>query len=245
MEQNYLSNLIVPKQKDVFGQAALDFFKTKQVKDIHVYAENFDPDYIPVDYLFRTFDEMPILERKALANASGNVLDVGAGVGSHSLYLQNKLHLNVKAIDQSPGSIEVAKMRGVKQVELANFFNLSTAKKFDTLLMLMNGIGIVGTLAFLPNFFEQVKKLLLPHGKLILDSSDLVYLFDKEELNEKPNYYGEMRYQIGYETIFSDEFDWLYISFEELKKQARLNGFSCHLLASGAHYDYLAELKPI
>jgi len=245
MKQNYLSHSIVPRQKDVFGKAALDFIEQGKAPKIKVYAEHFDTDFIPVDYLFRDYKEMPPLEQKALNCVKGKVLDVGAGVGSHSLYIQNTLQLEVTAIDYSYGAIQVAQQRGLNHAIATNFYNFSPDLKYDTLLMLMNGIGIAGKLSFLPLFFQHARNLLTPNGKVILDSSDLIYLYDSEELSHLNHYYGEMSYQIGYKDLISDSFDWLYIGFEELQQQAQRNHFSCRLLASGEHYDYLAELQPI
>src|SRR5690606_3409631 len=98
-----------------------------------------DEDELPLPYLFRSFNEMPMLEQKALQMVKGKTLDVGCGAGSHSLYLQKK-GISVKTIDISKGAVEVAKMRGVKNVELKDI--LDETEHFDTILLLMNGTGI-------------------------------------------------------------------------------------------------------
>jgi 2-polyprenyl-3-methyl-5-hydroxy-6-metoxy-1,4-benzoquinol methylase len=56
-----------------------------------------------------------MIEQKALKLSKGKVLDIGAGAGSHSLYLQNERNLDVTALDISPKSIEVCKLRGIKK----------------------------------------------------------------------------------------------------------------------------------
>src|SRR5690606_16554255 len=94
---------------------------------------------LPLPYLFRSFNEMPKLEQKALQMVKGKTLDVGCGAGSHSLYLQEK-GFDIKAIDVSKGAVEVAKLRGVNQVELKDILN--ETEPFDTILLLMNGTGI-------------------------------------------------------------------------------------------------------
>jgi SAM-dependent methyltransferase len=114
---------------------------------------------------------MPEIERKALDMATGKTLDVGAGSGCHSLVLQEK-GIDVTAIDISPLSVETMKERGIKKVMEQDFFTMQG--KYDTILMLMNGIGIVGTLERLPKFFRQLDNILL---KCISDESMLsVYL---------------------------------------------------------------------
>lgn len=233
--------MIVP---DIFGQAVIDHFEKQDVENIKVIAEDFDDDEIPTNYLFRSYKEMPKLEQKALQLAKGKTLDVGCCAGSHALVLQEK-GIDVKAIDVSQGAIKVARLRGIKNAMVQDFFD--EKEKFDTILMLMNGIGIVGKLRKLTNFFEHLKSILNPHGKVVLDSSDLHFLFDKEEDGsiwvDSSQYYGELNYQIQYKKEISEPFDWLYIDFNSLQLAAESNGFSCRLVQEGEHYDYLAELR--
>ena len=127
----------------------------------------FEEDEIPLTTLFRSYKSMQEIERKALDMAKGRVLDVGAGSGCHSLVLQEK-GLDVTAIDISPLSVETMKERGVKNVLEQDFFTLKG--QYDTILMLMNGIGIVGTLERLPEFFKQLDKILAPGGQVLCDS---------------------------------------------------------------------------
>lgn len=233
------------KNPDIFGQAVLDFYHQNQPENILVHSEDFDDDEIPTDYLFRSYEEMPPLEQKALQFANGKILDVGSCAGSHSLYLQQK-NKEVKAIDVSEGVIEVCRLRGVENAEVQDFFNLKD-EKFDTILMLMNGSGIVGKLKNLTHFFKHAKTLLKPDGKILIDSSDLRYLFEEDEdggIWVNPNqYYGELSYSISYKDKTSTPFDWLYIDFNSLQLAAQSNGFTCELIAEGEHFDYLAELK--
>jgi SAM-dependent methyltransferase len=233
--------LIVP---DIFGQAVLDYYHHNDSENIKVLSEDFDEDEIPTDYLFRQLKEMPALEQKALKLCKGKTLDVGCCAGSHALALQEK-GIEVKAIDISQGAIKVARLRGIKNAVVQDFFQ--EREKFDTILMLMNGIGIVGKLKNLTEFFQHLKTILNPDGKVLLDSSDLQYLFDKEEDGsiwvDPTQYYGELHYQIKYKNEISAIFDWLYVDFNSLQLAAESNGFSCKLIQEGEHYDYLAELK--
>lgn len=227
---------------DIFGEAIHDYYVNgnKSAK-INVHSPNFDDDEIPVDYLFRSYEEMPLIEKTALQLAKGNILEVGCGAGSHALHLQSKKK-KVTAIDISPLSIEIAKMRGVHQTVCADFFDFESDQKFDTILMLMNGIGIVGKVNRLHVFFQQAKKLLSKKGQILLDSSDLIYLFEENDVSNQPTYYGELSYQISYKNTMSEEFDWLYLDFESLKVLAQMNGFEASLIKKGSHYDYLAKL---
>jgi SAM-dependent methyltransferase len=233
------------KNKDVFGQAINDYYTQDQVNaKVIVHTDDFDDDEIPVDYLFRTYPEMPKLEQLALQKVRGKVLEIGCGAGSHALYLQEK-KLDVTPIDISPLAIEIAQKRGLKKAECINFYDLGNKQDFDTLLLLMNGIGIAGKIERLHLFFEKAKQLLRPKGQIILDSSDLIYLFDEDEITGTDTYYGEMNYSISYKNYTSDPFDWLYIDYNSLEVLAEMNGFKSTLIKKGSHYDYLAQLELI
>lgn len=233
-------------KNDIFGSAMKAFFYHGDEEPIVVQSPDFDDDIIPVPYLFRNYNEMPPLEKMALKNCRGKVLEVGCGAGSHSLYIQEKKKLEVVSIDISEGAIEVCEKRGLKDARNISFQNVTG--KFDTLLFLMNGTGIIGKLQNLDDFFLKLKELLLPGGQVLIDSSDLRYLFDQDEdggiwINAADGYYGELEYKLVYKGMESEFFDWLYLDFNSLNLAASKNGFSCALLQEGKHYDYLAKLS--
>lgn len=184
---------------------------------------------------------MPEIEQKALDLCRGKILDVGCGAGSHALYLQQEKNIQVKAIDVSEGAIEISKKRGVKNATCEDFFELKN-ETFDTILMLMNGIGIVGELKNLNHFFEHSRSLLNKDGKILIDSSDLIYLFE-EEIEETETYYGELEFIISYKKQKANRFNWLYIDPRLLKKYAKANNFNCEILQKGKNHDYLACLS--
>lgn len=235
--------------KDIFGRAISAYYHEKDTTDIQVHSPDFDEDVIPVPYLFRNYGEMPPLEQKALQLAKGKVLDVGSGAGSHSLYLQQEKNLQLTSIDTSKGAVEVSRLRGIKDARNIDFFNLKD-EKFDTILMLMNGSGIIGKLNQLDKFFKKTRELLNPNGKVLLDSSDLSYLFDRDEdggiwVDSEAPYYGELEFKVSYKGENSAYFNWLYIDFQTLKFAAETNNFRCKRIKEGKHYDYLAELQAL
>lgn len=230
---------------DIFGNAIKAFFETGDEQDILVHSPDFDDDVIPVPYLFRTYEEMPEIEKKALELCRGRILDVGCGAGSHSVYLQ-QADFPVTAIDTSEGAIEICKKRGISDARNVAFEDLSE-EKYDTLLLLMNGTGIVGKMRKLDSFFGKIKELLKPDGQVLIDSSDLIFLFDPDEdggvwVDAAQGYYGELTYRLSYKGETSKSFDWLYLDFDSLSLAATKNGFSCEKVMEGAHYDYLARL---
>ena len=229
--------------KDPMGRAIADYHSTGRAGRLRVFSPMFDEDEIPVATLFRRFDEMPAIEQEALQVASGSILDVGAGAGCHALALQ-AMEKQVTAIDISPLAVATMRERGVKDAREQDFFTLDG--KFDTIMMLMNGIGIVGSLSRLPAFFMQVEHLLAPGGQVLCDSSDLCYLYEDEDgiidLTGVEGYYGELTYQLQYKSIKGEPFSWLFIDPDTLREQAAAHGFHCDILVRGPHYDYLARL---
>lgn len=237
--------LTLTPTNDPMGAAIADYWKHGKAARLQVFSSQFDEDEIPVRELFRTDKQMPLLERTALQLATGRVLDVGAGSGCHSLTLQER-GLEVEAIDISPLSVQVMKERGVKNARLINLFDEHFTGNYDTILMLMNGSGIIGKLENMPCFFQKMKLLLNPGGRILMDSSDLRYLFEEEDgsfsIDLADGYYGEVDFRMKYKDIGGDTFDWLYIDFATLAYYAAESGFKAQLIKEGKHYDYLASL---
>ena len=229
---------------DPMGAAIYDFHRNGSADVLKVYSSDFDDDEIPVADLFREYEEMPYIERVAIDMADGKVLDVGAGSGCHSLAL-TKAGKESVAIDISPLSVEVMRERGV-DARLVNLYDESFAEKFDTVLMLMNGTGIIGTLENMETFFTRIRQLLNPDGCVLIDSSDLRYLFEEEDgslmIDLADDYYGLVDYQMQYKDVLGEPFDWLYVDFDTLAYYAEENGFKAEMVANGVHYDYLARL---
>ena len=231
-------------QTDIFGKALQTYFQNPEKQSLTTWTNLTDEDDVPLAYFFRLHDEMPALEKKALALASGKTLDVGCGSGSHSLYLQNQRGLDLTALDISEGAIEVAKARGVKQTQCLSIWDFNE-KNFDTILLLMNGMGIGKTTAELPVLLKHLKALLTPNGSILVDSSDLIYLFDEEDValwKEDDIYYGEVDFGIRFDNQ-SEEFPWLYIDPKQLEVAAKNAGFNFKIIMEGANYDYLAQLS--
>ena len=232
------------KEKDPMGRAIFDYYNTQKAGKLRVLSSMFYEDEIPVPTLFRTFAEMPIQEQKAIELCRGKVLDVGAGSGCHSIVIKER-GLEPVAIDISELSVEVMRDRGIDARNI-NFFDETFTEKFDTILFAMNGIGIVGKTERLPDFFRSIKRLLAPGGQVLLDSSDIKYIFMDEDgsmdIDLAAGYYGEIDYKMRYKNITGKPFDWLYIDFDTLSMYAEEHGFCCEKCIDGEHYDYLARI---
>jgi len=234
--------------KDLFGKAILDYQTGNNPEDLITETTISEADEMSVAYLFRSFEEMPKLEQKALELSKGKILDVGCGAGSHSLYLQNK-GLDVTSIDVSKNAIEACNLRGLKKAFVQDVMNINN-QKFDTILLLMNGAGMCGRLKNISKFLQKLKNLLTEEGQILLDSSDIIYMFDEDEDGSKwipgdLDYYGEVEFTVSYKGETEKAFDWMYIDYNTLQNAAISNGFTCELVLEGEHFDYLARLTKL
>lgn len=232
--------------KDLFGKAILDYQTNNSPEDLLTETSISEADEMSVAYLFRNYNEMPKLEQKALQLAKGKVLDVGCGAGSHALELQNERKLNVTAIDISENAVRACQIRGINNAEVANILDLDTENKFDTILLLMNGTGIFGTLNETAKYLQKLKSLLKDGGQILIDSSDLIYMFDQDEDGAysipADGYYGELTFTVQYKGETEETFPWLYLDYNTLQNAAIANGLQCELVAEGEHFDYLAKI---
>ena len=232
----------IKKGRDPVGTAILDYASTKKPNDIIVGSDICEDDIIPIEVLFRKMDEMPELEQIALEAAKGKILDVGAGAGVHSLELQDR-GFEVFPIEVSDGAVRYMKQVGLNARKI-NFFDLKD-EQYDTILMMMNGIGIAGTLANLEKTLIQAKSLLAEGGKILCDSSDIKYLYEDEDgalwVDLNSEYYGNFRFQMKYKKDKGPWFDWLYVDFDNLFKAAKNVGLKAKRLYENEDH-YLAEI---
>ena len=232
--------------KDLFGKAILDYQTGNAPENLITETSISDEDEMSVAYLFRDYSQMPKLEQKALKMSKGRVLDAGCGAGSHSLYLQETRKLEVMALDISENAITTCRLRGVKNTIASDIMALEN-EKFDTILLLMNGTGIIEKLSNISVFLQKLKSLLNEGGQVLVDSSDIIYMFDTDEdggvwIPSDMEYYGELTFTITYKGEKEEPFGWLYLDYNTLQNAAIANGFQCELVMEGEHYDYLARL---
>ena len=232
--------------KDLFGKAILDFQTNNSPEDLITETTISEEDEMSVAYLFRDFFGMPKLEQQALLLSKGKVLDVGCGAGSHSLYLQKEKNLEVTAIDISEKAVEACQLRGISDVLKIDILEFNSIEKFDTILLLMNGTGIFGKLENVSKYLQKLKSLLVENGQILIDSSDIIYMFDEDEDGGKwitgNAYYGELEFTISYKGEKEAPLPWLYMDYNTLQNAADANGLQCKLILEGEHYDYLARL---
>ncbi|WP_295202116.1 class I SAM-dependent methyltransferase [uncultured Chryseobacterium sp.] len=230
--------------KDLMGQAIHDYCHNNNPEDLQTETSISELDEMPVAYLFREFEEMNALEQKALNLCRGKVLDIGAGAGSHSLYLQNEKGLDVTALDISSKSIEICKARGLQQAVCGNMLQFPE-QEFDTIVLLMNGTGIFQSLQVIDIYLKKLYSLLEKNGQILIDSTDIIYMFDADEDGgvyiPAEGYYGELDYIVHYKGQSEDPIKWLYLDFNTLKNAAEHNGFKIEKVMQEED-SYLAKL---
>jgi SAM-dependent methyltransferase len=232
-------------QQDVLGNALMDYLNGEKDAVILVHSDLAETEELAVAHFFRSFAEMPALEQQALTLCRGKVADLGGGAGSHTLALQQRL-ADVTTYDISPGACQVMKQRGVKNPVHADISQLGE-EQYDTILMLMNGIGLVGDLPGLADFLQRIKRNLKPGGSIIADSSDISYMFYDEDgylcLNLNDKYHGIVTYQMAYKGQTGAPFRWLFIDYPLLEEYAQEHGFDCRFIQEDDHFHYLVELR--
>jgi len=234
------------KLNDPLGQAILDYSKDGFTENIIVHSDLCDDDIMPVPYLFRTLEDMPEIEKQAISLCKGEVLEVGAGTGCHSSILVDK-GFSTLSIDTSKGAIDYLESQNLNSERIA-FLDFKD-KKFDTLLILMNGLGLAGKLERVNEFLIHAKSLLKEGGKIITDSTDIRYLYEDDEggvwMDLNSQYPGEMEFKMDYKNHSSEWFPWIYLDFETLEHEAEKAGLKASKILEDDNFHYLTVLEKI
>lgn len=232
---------------DPLGHALLAYHHGHLSATLAVHSSVSDEEVLPASYFFRSLWEMPEMERTALEECRGRVLDLGAGAGCHALELQQR-GFAVKAVDISSGAVQVMQERGVQEVARHDIFDaeLTQGDKFDTILMLMNGIGLTGTLSGLERFLRHAHQLLAPSGQILATSSDISYLYEDEEgalvFDLNGPYYGEVEYSMQYGQESGTAFHWIFADPALLQDYAETAGYEVEFLEEDDQQQYLVRL---
>ncbi|SHF84153.1 Methyltransferase domain-containing protein [Mariniphaga anaerophila] len=229
---------------DPIGRAIADYFEFGEAPDIEIHTNYTEGESLSPALFFRSTEDMQDLEGIAVNHCKGRILDVGAAAGCHALELQ-KQGLDVIALEKSKLAADVMKKRGVNQVVCSDIFHFNE-KGFDTILILMNGTGLGETLEGLKNLLIRLKSMLNKNGQILIDSSDISYLFEEEDGSvwvdlASDAYFGEMEYELIYKDA-QTTFRWLYTDFETLRKICSDIGLNCKKVKEGEHFDYLAQI---
>lgn len=234
-----------PFQDDALGEALLAHWATGRTQKIEVRSPDLEDEVYRSDVFFTPEDELPPLEQKALALAKGRVLDIGAAAGRHSVILAKQTNCEVHAIDISPGCVELLKKRGIHRATCVDIMNATG--EYDTLLLLMNGIGLAGKLRNMQSLLAKLRTLLAPGGQILFDSGDIQHIYQDSDalllLSEVKDYYGEVLFQFKYQKLFGPMFSWVYVDAQTMMEEAAKAGFSMEIVQQRGRYgQYLARL---
>ncbi len=221
----------------VFDQAISDYFAGKQQGPLLIHNKYGPPDEMDLAAYFREQQDFNAAEIYALSLCRGHILDIGAAAGAMSLALQAAGH-DVVALDSSLACCGIMEKQGLLQIRQADLFEWE-GEQFNTLLLMMNGLGICGTLARLPLLLDRLKELLAPGGHVLFDSSDVSYLYDKPP--SEP-YYGEMSYRYEYNGRQGRWFNWLYLDSQTLQEQLAGSDWQLQILYEDDLGHYLGRL---
>ncbi|MEQ8684456.1 MAG: methyltransferase domain-containing protein [Imperialibacter sp.] len=224
--------------KDIHGKAIVDYYQGKAYSPLILHTSYGSSEEMPVEVFFREEEDLSVLDLLALIECKGKVLDLGAGAGVHSLILASR-GFEVYALENSPGCVEVMKQSGVEQV--INDDYRKHKGKYDTILMLMNGLGLAGKLRGVKPLLEQCMKLLKKGGQILVDSSDISYLYELS-IPKPEGYYGEISYKYEYKGEEGDWFDWVYVDQETLAWIVAEMGLTLEILHTDESDQYLARI---
>lgn len=223
--------------KDILGEALVDYYNGVDYP-LLVNNKYGEPEEMPIEVFFREKEDLTDLEKTAISYCKGTILDVGSGAGAITVMLQE--NFDITAIESSEGACQVMKELGVRNGIIGDVFDYQ-GENYDTLLLLMNGIGIVGELNNLDNALRDFSSMLSDDGQILLDSSDISYLY--EDVDKPVNkYFGQLSYQYAYKDQLGEWFEWLYVDIKTLKEHADKAGLQVEILLEDDADQYLARL---
>jgi len=223
--------------------AMLAYHRGDTAARIIVHDDHGDCDAHEIAHFFRAAEQFPLLEQKAIELCRGRVLDVGAGSGCHSLVLQ-ELGIDVCALELAPELCDMMRDRGVRNVSCGDIRVLE-AEPFDTVLMMMNGLELAGSLAGLGCLLTKLHSLVVSSGLVLADSTDLRPTHGSEAdpcLREDGRYVGELIFQLEYEGRKGTPFQHLYVDPDTLRDHAVGAGWDLTIVCEGDFGHYLAQL---
>jgi hypothetical protein len=208
------------------GRALADYASGARDAVLQVHVPGFPSEPLPAAYFFRTPAEMGVVDRTALELARGRVLDVGAGAGAHAVPLV-EAGLSVTALEVLPELVEILRARGVHGAFKRSVWTFTRRRPYGTVLALMNGTSLAGTLSRLGPLLERLSGLVSPDGQLLIDSTET-----------EP---AELEYQLEYRGVKGPPFPQLFLSEDALRRVARKAAWSTAVVAREGP-RYLARL---
>jgi len=212
--------------RDAYGQQLLAQYQNK-VPTVEIIER--DDGYIDTGsdpgLYFSEYEQWSPIEKRAIELATGRILDVGCGAGRHALYLQSK-GFDVTGIDDSPGAIEVCKLRGLNKaiVRPINQIDEFAPNSFDTIIMLGNNFGLFGDAENAGAILKKMNQITAPDARIIAGThnpyqTDAAEHLEYHELNRKRGRMpGQLRIRVRFGKTIGEWFDYLFVLPEEMQE---------------------------
>jgi 2-polyprenyl-3-methyl-5-hydroxy-6-metoxy-1,4-benzoquinol methylase len=212
--------------QDAYGQQLLAQFNGKTPTAEFVERED---NYLDIGsdagFYFSKYEQWSVLEHLAIERAKGRVLDIGCGAGRHSLYLQQK-GFDVTAIDNSPGAIEVCKLRGLKNAIVKAIADVDEFKpnSFDTILMFGNNFGLFGDAENAKLILKKLSQITSSEAQIIAGTRNPYRTDSREHLEyhefnrQRGRMPGQIRMRVRYGKAVGLWFDYLFVSPKEMQE---------------------------
>lgn len=237
-------------KKDAYGQEVWAYLNKKESYEVVERDDGFIDLSGGAPAYFADFKDWPKVQRQAIKFARGKILDVGAGAGRVSLYLQ-KRGFDVTAIDNSPLAIRVCKKRGVKHtkvlpIEKIGIFEPNT---FDTVIMFGNNFGLFGSFKKAKILLKKLHKITTPSALIITESNDPYKTDDSVHLSyhkfnkKRGRMPGQLRIRIRFRNYIGDWFDCLIVSKEEMKQILKGTGWKIKKFIDSEKSMYIAIIE--
>jgi SAM-dependent methyltransferase len=221
------------------AEALLAYHRGDLGATLLVHTDLAEAEAMPVSVFFREGPDLRGADRAALDLVRGRILDAGAGVGSISLLLQQR-GFPVTATEILPEAVEIMKDRGVRDPFLGSVVRLPLDRTFDTILLLMNGAALAGTLRGFPNLLRELGGRLAPGGQVLMDSTDLGR---GGEEGGRDGWCGEeVHYQLQFQQVKGAPFPQLFLGPLTMASLATPEGWEVEVAWEGEGGEYLARL---
>lgn len=237
-------------KRDAYGQEVWAFFLGKKSFEVIERDDGFVDFSTGAPAYFAEHKDWPKIQKQAIKYARGRVLDVGAGAGRVSLYLQKK-KLGVVAIDNSPLAIKVCKKRGVKHAKVLPIEQIGKFKPdcFDTIIMFGNNFGLFGSFKKAKLLLKKFHKITSPSALIITENvdpyktEDPVHLAYHKFNRKRGRMPGQLRIRIRFRNFIGDWFDYLLVSKKEMKEILKDTGWKVRKFIDSDNYMYSAIIE--
>ena len=143
--------------------------------------------------------------------------------------------LAVTAVEILPEARAALRDAGVEDVR-SDVGALGPEERFDTVLALMNGLGLCASLKELGPFLARLGGLMTTGGQVLADSTDPRAWDDPED----GRYPGEVHMQLGFGGLWGEPFPFLFVDADMLRTVAAAHGLAVTVIAQEDDARYLA-----